>query len=1414
MSNGTRQDQRLADTLRPDHVLPDEIGLAERVRITLAQAAGLRFGAGADAGRWDTTLRQDESVVLAEVATFPLPRLEQEFLAALDREGEAALWARVWRLVRTYDGWCWWLAGREGEAGSALGEALLAQIEQGLAAVVTAGRAAFGASGASGGTVSEAPLHPAWLRADSAARVTPLTAALAPDDRRGRRQWLRRAWLALTLAIQRLQPQAQALFERSLGGGRHEPAMGLLLATLQLFQYSRAPLNRFPERLIDFYYRDVLRLAPRPGLPEQVHLLLEREPRHAGIVPIAAGTRFVGGKDAQGQVLTFTADGPLALTGTRVVALCTLRVERDTLISPEREFDFATRLKVEQLPLQAPDAAYVDRPAWWPLLGGAVRGSASLAQDALLGFALASPLLRLKEGTREVRIRLQFAHPAASDEALVRALRTPRAQRDVAWLTEAFRAYAAYEAQHFPGRPRPGGAAPAFDPAAMAQAAWQRAATFEADVQLAFLLAACLACDHAAVFAERLGRLFAVWLVAGDEQLRLVDLQALRAHAATLRGQDAAGASTTATEAGHATARDARGRDKESANESTSESANESTSESTNDRRKEPRVEIDDPLILIYPPHNHDAEGKLPERDLIFERVFAGVWQARVSTATGWLTVDKVFTHRRAPASDTWGGGIELVLRLGAEQPPVVPCIPAVHGAQWPAQAMLQLAVQTRGRLYAYSLLGQYTLSEMNLTVNVRDLRDVVLYNQLGRLDPSKPFLPFGPAPTPGSYLVFGSQELACKPLQLLHLSFNWANLPDLPGGFPEHYARYPGDWRAAGFRLGTAVLTDGQWRNGNEALLPMFSTVHERERLLREHHLVFPGAALRRLHRATPPRPAAQPFLYGLGSRNGFFRLDLAEPPMAFGHAVYPTLLSTTLTRNTRLKRPMALPREPYTPTLQGLALHYQSTQDIRFAVDDGHDADASLLHRAYHLYPYGIAAMVPLHGRPPGLLPHHAGDGNLFIGLSGDDLQGTLSLFFHLRKEEAAERWGDAAPELQWATWQDGHWQPLAPHMVLSDGTQGLLRSGIVQLNLPAGMTANCASLPGQCYWLRLSADWGFTQLAGLYGVHAQAITATRTVLPADEQAPIAVPPGTINMPGERVPGLRAVVQVGPADGWRAADRPEAVRMRAAERLRHKLRAVTRWDYERLLLDAFPQVYKARCFAHHEATLVDPAGRRHQHLANLPGQILLAVVPHPQPGELFRSTEAPRFDAALLEAMRANLQACAPNGARVLVRNAAYERVQVRCILRLVAGSHPGAMLRQLNQALVEYLSPWHVDGIGADFDWSVRADTLEAFLRAQPGVDAVGKLSMLHIVRNDRQFNVLHDTATHTIRGEARTLRPAQPWSLLLPTRRHLLELRDDIGPLVPHVTGIRRLEVGSTFIVGRTAPNSSAQVRNDQ
>ncbi|CAG9186471.1 baseplate J/gp47 family protein [Cupriavidus pampae] len=1388
MGNGTRQNDRLADTLRSGGVLPDEFGLADRIRLSLAQAGDLRFGARPDGGFWDAALRRDDTVLLAELASFPLERLEAGFVAALERESEAALWARLWGVVRSYDGWCWRLGGQQmsvARIGSALrhtggtdtteteriddalGEALLAQLEQGLGEMLGSGIAMFGHGGGR--------LHPAWV--DHAAEAgTPLAAVLPADDRTGRRQWLRRSWLALQLSIAKLRPLARAQFEQSLATGRHEPSMGLLLTALQLFQYTRAPLNRFPDRLIDFYYGDVLRLTPRPAVPESVHLLLARAARYAGTVEIPAGMRFAGGKDSQGRALEFAADAAMSITDTRVATLCSLRMERDSTISPQREFDYPTRIKMEYLPLLAPANAYGERARWWPLLGGAVRNTASQAQDARLGFALASPLLRLQEGQRELRVRLQLSHPAADNAALLRALRVPRDKRDADWLTAVYQAYAEFEAQHFPGRPRPPAPLKTLDAAALARDAWARSNCFEhGDAHLSFLLAVCLACDDADRFAERLGRLFAAWLVAGDEDLRTVDLMALRAHAAKLAPE-----------------------------------------------RKDRRVEIDDPLILIHPPRHggHTAEvTELPDRTLIFERVFAGIWQAELSVPTGWLTFHGVFTRRRPRADDVaqnggmpMGGAVELVLQLGPDTPPIVPCQPAIHGEQWPEQAAIQFVLRTHSRMYAYGMLQQYTLQDIRLSVSVHALRSVVLYNQLGRLDPSKPFLPFGPTPAVGSYLAFSSPELACKPLQALHLDLTWSGLPLLTGGFPEHYERYPGDWPASGFRCAARVLADGNWRHGDEASMPLFTTINGRERLASAHRLVFPAATLRRLHRAAAPRPAAEPFAYGLGTRSGFFRLELAEPPGAFGHALYPTLLADALTQNARRKHGGPVPRGPYTPVLESISLGYQSSQEIALTSASSEVAPG-LLQGAYHVLPFGISPILrsgtQARDKAPSLLPRYPSDGNLYIGLDGSDPQGGLNLFFHLRKEVASGRWSDETPVFDWATWHEGGWQPLPAHAVVSDGTQGMLRSGIVRLNLPGGMAPLC--MPGATpqYWLRLSADWGFLRMAGLYGVHCHAVRATRVAPDGADGVleQVELPPGSIDRAARSLAGLGTVLQVGASDGWRAADPPEALRMRAAERLRHKARAVTRWDYERLLLDAFPVVWKAKCFPHHEPASLDArdtaAGPRHRHLANRPGHVLVVVVPYPHPGDLFSSTEASRLDAATLDAMERHLRACAPPGATICVRNAAYERAQVRCSVRLARDRHPGAALRQLNQAIIEHLSPWHANGLGAEFDWSVRAEDMEALLRAQPGVEEVGRVSMLHIVRNDRQFNALHDTATHVIHGEARTLRPAQPWSLLLPTRTHLIELRDQLGPLVPQPTGIRRLAVGGTFIVGRSA-----------
>lgn len=1326
MHAGTQQDQRLDAALRPGYILPEELRLAERVRLLLGHAAQLGFasGDGSDAGRWDDVLRGDESVLLADIAAYPLEAMQESFARAWPWAGEAHLWRRVRHLLHDVDRWCQWLAGHGTSSATQVHQILLQPMGAGLRDMLHEAIRCFGLDEA-----AIRRLHAVWrmdaMRADAPSRF---------DTPELRLQLLRRLWGGLCMAIARLRPLATEQLGHSLRSGTHEPAMGLLLTAVQLFQDTRAPVNRFPERFTDFYYRELLRMRPRAPALERAHLRLLRDPHYRGPVQIRRGDRFLAGKDAQGQAIEFAAGQALEITDNQVAALCSLRLERDRLISPEKELGYATRVLAQSIPLQAPDAAYAEAPAWWPLLGGKLKGAAATVRPALLGLALATPMLALREGTRRIKLTLRLSHPGYDDEALLALLRRPGDQRDAAWLAEVFARFDRYEAKHHPSRLASPAAA-----TADAAAAWQRAPRPKGDVQLCHLVARCLAAGEQALFRERLGRLFAAWLAAASEDLEAADVAALRAHAAALPGGDGP-----------------------------------------------LRVEIDDPLILIYP-HEH-AGQVLPDRVLIFARLFRDAWRAELSTADGWLALDDV-RMRRADEAGGPGGCIEIGLALGPEQPPVVPCRPALHGQAWPAQPMLRLVLQARARVCVYSLLQQWVLHDIVLGVEVRGVRDIALYNQLGRLDAGKPFQPFGPMPTLGSYCVFGSEELARKPLRSLRLRLRWGQLPGGEGGFAERYQGYPGSWTTTSFQVRPGVLRDGQWHGSAAGSLALF---RGDDRLDDTIELVLPEADLALYHRAQAQ--PAESFAYGANTRNGFFRLDLCAPDAAFGHALYPRLLAEALTRNARLKKAklaLPLPQEPYTPVVEQVSLDYAASQLVTFKPSV--EPTAAQL---FHLYPFGHdrpLARAGMDGVP--LLPRYMQDGQLYLGLSGTDPQGVINLFFQLRAESALADWQVARPQPVWSVWGEDGWRALEADRLLSDGTLGFLRSGIVSLDLPAGMRADNPRLPGGLYWLRLGASGALDCLAGLYAVYTQVIEVHCVQPRAFGEACEPLPPGAIKAPLRAVGGLRTVQQIGPSFGLRPPDAADALRARSAERLHHKNRASTPWDFERLLLDAFPELFKVKCFANGQAHGAE--------VSEQAGGVLVVVVPSPHQGALFSSTEAPRFDAAVLERMAGHLRERAAPGIRIVVRNAAYERIQVRCAVRLARGSHPGASLIRINRAIVEFLSPWHAGGHRAEFDWEIRSEAIEARLRELDEVDTVGAMSLLHVVQTDANLYRLRDTARSDRARPQRAVHPVQRWSLALPTSHHLVELVDAPLPGAA-ATGVGKLEVGSTFIVGAAAP----------
>ena len=1139
---------------------------------------------------------------------------------------------------------------------------------------------------------------------------------------------LRVFWLALCRMLRLLQELAGRHLAASLRTGQHDAGTGLLLAWTQLLHGTRDTLNRFDERLTHHYYADRLGFRARPAQADRVHLVLERDPRYRKPVLLPQGWRFVANL-GQGSC-SYAAEQALYLSPLRVSQLLTLRQERDPMIAPERQFGLATQVLSRRLDVPTTEQASDPRAPSVPLLGG---GPGSVV--ARQGLAIASPLLDLREGRRTIKVVLAMSPPEGLDAALPESLFTRDA--DDTLEVEALAAWCVRLSmfEQFEGQAELEG--PGYQPwsnGKLAAEVLRANPGLREAPWLAYLVLRCLGSAAPDALAYRLGRLMAVWLCATGTELTGDVRDRLRKHVASVMP------------------------------------ANGETAE-------------DDPLSLLY------GDFQL-ERRLVFDSVFRGAWQVLLSVADGWLDVGEAFVERVDPGAIACGG-LRASVALTADQPAVVAATEAVHGPGWPALPVMQLRIANRSRLFASSLLMQLRLESAELVVDVEGARTLQMHNQLGRLDPSKPFMPLGPLPDGGSYFVFTHAELAGKPLERLRLNLQWSGLPPL--GLADRYAHYPGEhWSESDFRVRLAVLSEARWQEANVAAMPLFGPRGERAQ-----QLDVDVPELRRLHHPAPLPPAppgavTQAPEFGLSSRQGFFRLQLAGPADAFGHALYPGLVSETLTHNSRLKPALArpLPLAPYTPVLESMTVDYRASQRIVPHPGAGQARQGELLYIA----PFGLQALRRLPQTcPVSVLQRIHGTGQLFVGLEGAAAEGSLSLLFRLRSEAAREPLGRPTPSFRWHVWNGEDWRQLEPHRVLLDTTEGLLRSGIVALDLPAGMARGCTTLPGDCYWLRLSGFGDLDLLAGLVGVWSNGLSAHRLGDGADQ----ALPPGSILAALEATPGLATVRQPWPSFDLRARESVGEWSTRVSERLRHRARALTPWDCERLVLEAFPEVFKLRCIPRSH-----PVADKH---------ILVVVVPALPAGYEIDGTEAPRLDASTLQRIAVFLADRMPQHQRriagfladrmpphqpLLVRNASYERIQVRCPLRLARGEPTGERLRELNQSLRDYLSPWRPGGVTTRFDWQVRADDVGAFLRARPGVDKIGQVSLLHIVSNDEQVYRLTDTAV----DKKGVVSAAWPWSLALPTRGHLLELADDPQPkALP--SGLGRLTIGSSFVIGR-------------
>ena len=211
------------------------------------------------------------------------------------------------------------------------------------------------------------------------------------------------------------------------------------------------------------------------------------------------------------------------------------------------------------------------------------------------------------------------------------------------------------------------------------------------------------------------------------------------------------------------------------------------------------------------------------------------------------------------------------------------------------------------------------------------------------------------------------------------------------------------------------------------------------------------------------------------------------------------------------------------------------------------------------------------------PLLLPEQPDPGELRLELEGARPGQPLTLA--LRLAEGSARGPRPDPAVLWEVRRGWRWQPLP---VRQDGSDGLLHSGIVRLSLPEDAATDAAT-PGRL-WIRARLRGAVPAYATLWALLTQAVEA-EAVVPWGEEP---LPPHSVTGLEEPLPEIAAVHQPFSSRPGRAPETAAELAIRASEQLRHKGRALSGWDYERLLWERFGNEL-------HAVTCLPEIGRAH---------------------------------------------------------------------------------------------------------------------------------------------------------------------------------------------------------------------------
>jgi len=753
---------------------------------------------------------------------------------------------------------------------------------------------------------------------------------------------------------------------------------------------------------------------------------------------------------------------------------------------------------------------------------------------------------------------------------------------------------------------------------------------------------------------------------------------------------------------------------------------------------------------------NLTAENAMNEYE--DSRFFENIFYICISVEEGWKYIPgNCYSFRKE--NDNY----ILVFTLPEEFPGTALCTTEVHKLTTEAPAV-RIYLNYDAWLCPYSWLANLRFCQLQIACRVEGIKNVLVYNDLGKADCSKPFAPFGINTEKGGWFTAGNYEMAQKNTQSIDLIIDWGNLPSDATGMKSYYKGYGLPVDNTSFRVKADYLTDNQWKDAGE--YPLFGTVADGPL---EKETVIRGIDVKSMSQSAV---SEEDYDYSIHSRDGFVKFTLQSPETGFGEKAYRNIFSGYFLEKALSKKKLpgyVQPNEPYKPIVEHIKLNYVSEEVIDFRKYTKTSSSAF-----YQISPFGYRQVYP--GSKQHLMKALFSidtDANILIGLRNVCKGSILSLYFNffpLKKKFTL----DEIPKIRWSLGNGYKWQVVPDGNMLQDKTMNLMQDGIMQFIIPNDLSDSLFDKEG-LIWLRagIKNEHAIPNLNKVY-VNVAEVEAESGSKELYDRRSLS---GAEWKAERQIPGVGEIISVESYHSRKQENR-ETCLMRVSEYAVHRGKAVSPRDYELMALQAFPYIAKVKCLP----GLHSESGKK--------GVVTLVIIPRPKPasqaGKQERLLATSRQILRVEEFFKYRTSAYV---SKVDVINPQYEEVLARCCVKF-RNRLPSAYCRsRLDNLLDELIAPWHVKQELPVFDSFIDMSYIEQHIAEQDYVEEVKHLSFVVIGEKADGAYQLHEYG----KEDNRIIRPTTPYAVFIPAKEHLInvELSDNFG--------INEMTIDDSFIV---------------